>query len=91
MKVLELMERTGITVAGRAISFIKDGLREMNLDYETHIRNENIDITKDQRNYIIPNEIVKVLDIRVKNHLNSQDQYRSIPRLIYEPRIKDND
>ena len=91
MTVFEIMERTGMKTTGRAISYIKDALREMNMDYETHIRNENITITKDQRNYTIPNEVVKILDIRCKNHLNSNDEYRSIPRLIYEPQIKDND
>ena len=91
MTVFEIMERTGMKTTGRAISYIKDALREMNMDYETHIRNENITITKDQRNYTIPNEVVKILDIRCKNHLNSNDEYRYIPRLIYEPQIKDND
>ena len=91
MKVQELMERVGINQTGRAIAWIKDGLREINLIHETHIRDENIDITENQRNYTIPNEMVKVLDIRVKNHLNSNDEYRSIPRLLYKPRIKDND
>ena len=91
MKVSELMERVGINQTGRAIAWIKDGLREINLIHETHIRDENIDITENQRNYTIPNEMVKVLDIRVKNHLNSNDEYRSIPRLLYKPRIKDND
>tara|TARA_R100000808_G_scaffold3391_1_gene12122 strand:- start:6370 stop:6645 length:276 start_codon:yes stop_codon:yes gene_type:complete len=91
MTIFELMERSNMNNTGRAIAYIKDALREMNLDYETHIRNENIDITKDQRNYTIPNEMVKVLDIRVKNHLNSKDEYRSIPRLLYSPEIKDND
>ena len=91
MKVQEIMERVGINQTGRAIAWIKDGLREINLIHETHIRDENIDITENQRNYTIPNEMVKVLDIRVKNHLNSNDEYRSIPRLLYKPRIKDND
>ena len=43
MKVQELMERVGINQTGRAIAWIKDGLREINLIHETHIRNENID------------------------------------------------
>jgi hypothetical protein len=91
MKVQELMERTGINETGRLIAWIKDALRELNMNYETHVRNENIDIAKNKRNYTIPNDMVKVLDIRVKNHLNSNDEYRSIPRLLYKPRIKDND
>ena len=91
MKVQELMERTGITETGRAIAWIKDALREINMIHETHIENTNIDVTEDQRNYSIPNQAVKLLDVRVKNHMNSKDEYRSIPRLIYEPGIKDND
>ena len=91
MTVFEIMERTVIKATGRAISYIKDCLREMNMEHETHIRNQDINIVENQRNYTIPNEIVKMLDIRVKNHLNSNDEYRSIPRLIYEPNIKDND
>ena len=38
----------------------------------------------------MPNEVIKVIDITVKNHLNSKDEYRSIPRMIYEPGIKDS-
>ena len=91
MKVQELMERAGMNETGRAIAWIKDALREINMIHETNIKNENLDITENQRNYTLPNEAVKLLDIRVKNHMNSKDEYRSIPRLIYEPGIKDND
>ena len=54
MKVQELAERTGISETGRLIAWIKDALREINMLYETHIRDENIDLVKDQRNYVIP-------------------------------------
>ena len=36
-------------------------------------------------------DMVKVLEIRCKNHLNSEDEYRKIPRLLYEPKIVDAD
>ena len=91
MKLQELSERTGITETGRLIAWVKDALREINLIHETHIRNENIDIVKNQRNYKIPKEMIKVLDIRAKNHLNSKDEYKSIPRLLFPPSNKDND
>jgi hypothetical protein len=39
----------------------------------------------------MPEEAIKVLDIRCKNHENADDEYRSIPRLIHEPQIKDAD
>ena len=91
MTVKELMERVGTNQTGRAVAYIKDGLEEINMLTETHTRVETFDITEDQRFYTLPNEMVKMIDIRVKNHLNSKDEYRSIPRTIYKPVVKDGD
>ena len=91
MKVQEVMERVGMTETGRAIAYIKDGLDEMNMLAETHITTERIDITADQRYYDFPNDMIKVTDIRVKNHSNSKDEYRSIPRSIFKPPTEDAD
>ena len=38
-----------------------------------------------------PEDMIKVLDIRCKNHFNTLDEYRSIPRMIGEPIRKDAD
>jgi len=91
MNVKKVMERVGLTETGRAIAYIEDALEEINVLTETHINTERFDITKDKRLYEIPSEVIKILDIRVKNHLNSKDEYRSIPRLIHKPVIKDAD
>ena len=91
MNVKELMERVGINHTGRAVAYIKDGLEEINMLTETHTRLERINITENQRFYTLPNEMVKMIDIRVKNHLNSKDEYRSIPRMIHKPIVKDAD
>ena len=91
MKVQEIMERVGVTDTGRALAYIKDGLEELNMLSETHVTTERINITKDQRFYDFPKDMVKVLDIRCKNHLNVDDEYRSIPRMIGEPLRKDAD
>ena len=91
MKVQEIMERVGVTDTGRAIAYIKDALEEMNIISETHFKNVRIDITKDQRFYDFPSDMVKILDIRCKNHLNVDDEYRSIPRMLGEPLRKDAD
>ena len=91
MKVQELMERAGITDTGRPIAYIKDGLEELNMLSETHVTTERINIVKDQRFYNFPNDMIKVLDIRCKNHFNTLDEYRSIPRMIGEPIRKDAD
>ena len=91
MKIKELMERVGMNETGRAVAYIKDCLREMNMLSETHITTERIDITENQRYYDIPRDSVKITDIRCKNHYNSKDEYRSIKRLMYEPMIEDKD
>ena len=91
MKVKELMERVGMAQTGRAIAYIKDGLDEMNMMSETHINVERIDITKDKRFYDMPHDAIKIVDVRCKNHNNSSDEYRSIPRSIDSPPTEDSD
>ena len=91
MKVKELMERVGMTETGRAIAYIKDGLDELNISAETHVRIERIDIAENQRYYEFPNDMLKVIDIRCKNHSNGRDEYRSIPRTISKPPTEDAD
>ena len=91
MKVREIMERAGIKETGRAIAYIKDALEEINTLTETHTSTVRKDIDKNKRFYGIANDAVKITDIRAKNHLNSKDEYRSIPRLAYNPPNKDED
>ena len=93
MKVKELMERVGAVdlPTGRAIAYIKDGLEEINTISETHVDTARLDISSDKRFYEFPQTMIKVLEVRCKNHLNSKDEYRQIPRLIHEPKIKDSD
>ena len=91
MKIKELMERVGIRQTGRAIAYIKDGMEELNMMFETHADTERIDITENQRFYEFPNDMIKLIDIRMKNHLNEKDEYRSIPRMLHQPLIKDAD
>ena len=91
MKVKEILERAGMSQTGKAIAYIKDGLEDLNIKFETHTTTERIDITEDQRFYEFPNDMVKVIDIRMKNHFNDKDEYRSIPRMLHQPTIKDAD
>ena len=91
MTVKELMERAGTNATGRAVAYIKDGLEEINMLAETHIANERIHITENKRYYDFPDEMVKIVDIRVKNHSNPKDEYRSIPRTVFQPPTEDAD
>ena len=91
MKVNEIMERAGIDQTGRALAYIKDALEEMNLISETHITTARIDLVADKRFYELPSNMVKIVDIRCKNHDASDGTYKSIPRTIYHPETKDSD
>ena len=91
MKVKELMERVGMTETGRAVAYIRDGLEEMNMTAETHVTMERIDIKENQRYYNLPHDMIKVIDVRCKNHGNAADEYRSIPRTINPPSTEDAD
>lgn len=91
MKVKEIMERAGITETGRAIAYIKDALEEINIDGEAQVKTERINIDQNKRFYTFPSDVVKVLQIRCKNHLNSENEYRKISRLLHEPKIVDAD
>ena len=91
MTVNEIMERAGINQTGRAVAYIKDALDEINMLSETHITTQRMDINENQRFYSIPNDCLKVLDIRCKSHNNENSKYRSVPRSIYEPAIVDED
>ena len=91
MTVQEIMERVGVTDTARAVAYIKDALEEMNMLSDKHFNTERFDITEDQRFYDFPHDMIKILDIRCKNHLNADSEYRSIPRMIGEPVRKDAD
>tara|TARA_R100000234_G_scaffold11947_1_gene6618 strand:+ start:279 stop:560 length:282 start_codon:yes stop_codon:yes gene_type:complete len=91
MKVLELMERAGITGTGKGIMWIKDALEEIALESPTHIKRVQIDIENGKRFYDLPKDMVRLLDIRCKHHKNTSNKYESIPRTIYEPQTEDTD
>ena len=49
------------------------------------------DIVQNKRYYEIPTDALKLIDIKIKGHLNDNNEYRSVPRLLDEPRTKDSD
>ena len=85
------MERAGTNQTGRAVAYIKDALDEMNILSETHVTTQRMDINENQRFYEVPNDCLKIIDIRCKSHNNENSKYQSIPRSIYEPTIVDED
>ena len=91
MTVKELMQRVGMTQTGLGLAYIKDGLDEMNMIAETHVAMDRININESQRFYDLPNDMIKVIDVRCKNQGNAADEYRSIPRTINPPSTEDSD
>tara|TARA_R100000808_G_scaffold11504_1_gene29471 strand:+ start:1401 stop:1682 length:282 start_codon:yes stop_codon:yes gene_type:complete len=91
MTIQEIMERIGTNEIGKVLFYVKDALEEINKLSETHVTTSRIDIEEDKRFYHLPNSAIRILDIRCKNQLNDKDEYRSIPRLINEPTVKDAD
>ena len=93
MKVKEFAERLGgeSMPTGRLIAYIKDGLEEINMITETHIELARSSIIENKRFYELPSDYIRIIDIRCKNHLNSKDEYRSIPRGIGSVNNKDSD
>ena len=91
MKVKEVMERANIKETGRAIAYIKDALEEINMVSPTHVTTVRINIVENQRYYDLPHDMLKITDVRCKNHFNSKDEYRSINRHMHEPYTEDAD
>ena len=91
MKVQEVMERAGMSETGRDIAYIKDAMEEINMISPTHVTTTRINIVENQRYYDLPNDMIKLLDVRCKNHFNSKDEYRTINRHLHEPYTEDAD
>tara|TARA_R110002012_G_scaffold110793_3_gene255482 strand:+ start:2515 stop:2802 length:288 start_codon:yes stop_codon:yes gene_type:complete len=93
MKIKEIAERVGAEAlpTGRLIAYVKDAVQEINMLSETHFVTRKFDISKDQRFYELPDDVIKITDIRCKNHMNNRNEYQSIPRIIGEPATEDVD
>jgi len=90
-KIDELMERSGMAETGRAVAYIKDGLDEISHMTDHRVLETTTNIVADQRYYSLPANMLKLRDLRVKNHENDEDKYRSIPRMMFEPGEEDAD
>ena len=54
--------------------------------------NQNyMDIIEDKRYYPFPSDMIKLTSVKVKNHLNGDDKYRRVPRMIHRPVEEDED
>ena len=90
MTIKEIMDRSGVPLpTGHAVSIIKEGLDEIGHMVKDRVVETDVSIVKDTRYYDFPTSLLKLRDLRVLNHDNDDDKYRSIPRLMFEPKEED--
>ena len=50
-----------------------------------------IDLIAGKRYYRLPDDFIKMKDVKIKNHGNGDNKYRTIPRMLHEPIDRDED
>ena len=50
-----------------------------------------MDLIKDKRFYRLPQDMLRLEDVKIINHRNGNDKYRSVPRMVYPPLEQDGD
>ena len=80
MTVLEVMERAGIRDTNLAIAWVKDAIHLIESTQAENLKTKKIDITKNQRDYDLPADLISINSISV---LDTEDdnKYKKIRRL----------
>ena len=89
MTVQELMERTGMKESGLALAWLKDAFHLLQSNTKEDLKVVKYNIIDGERDYLLPQDMIAVQHLSVKD--TSDDKYRSIPRLMYEPPEEDAD
>ena len=79
MTVLQVMERTGLRSANRALEYIKDALWEINERMPEQVARYIYDVESDTRFYSLPSNFVRLLS--VLRAYDSDGKYIPIPRV----------
>ena len=92
MRIKEIIDRAGVPLpTGHAVAIIREALDEIGHMVKDRVAETDVSIVQDKRYYDFPSGLLKLRDLRVLNHDNDEDKYRSIPRLMFEPREEDAD
>jgi len=82
MKLIELMQRTGNTDIGLVKSDLKRAFIEMESLVQDRVIQAHSSIAANQRYYGFPDNMVNLLDVRVKYTEGNTTKYRKIPRIV---------
>ena len=80
MRVIELMERTGVNSLNRACAYIKDGLIDIQTRTNENTKRYTMSVEADTRYYTFPSDMVKLL--KVYRKYDSNGRYIEIPRIM---------
>lgn len=82
MKLIELMQRSGMNELGLTKSYLKSAFIEIQSRYPEKVEQGKSNIEKDQRFYTLPPVMVDLLDVRVLfEGDDGVTKYRQIPRI----------
>ena len=89
MTVLEIMERANTRDTNLVLAFIKDAIMTMQSSTDQTLKVEKQDITKNQRDYNLPKDLISLSSISV---LDTEDdnKYKGIRKLYSSPNITED-
>ena len=85
MTILEIMERANSRDTNLVIAWIRDAVHAIESTQVQNIKVDKQTITKSDRTYILPPELISILNVSVLD--TESDQYKKIRRLTGDPNV----
>ena len=85
MTILEIMERANSRDTNLVIAWIRDAVHAIESTQVQNIKVDKQTITKSDRTYILPPEVISILNVSVLD--TESDQYKKIRRLTGDPNV----
>ena len=85
MTVLEIMERANSRDTNLVIAWIQDAVHAIESTQIQNIKTNKQDITENDRTYVLPPELISILNVSVLD--TDADQYKIIRRLTGDPNV----
>ena len=89
MTILEIMERANTRDTNLVLAYVKDAIMTMQSSTDQTLKVEKQDITKNQRDYILPKDLISLSTISV---LDTEDdnKYKGIRKLYSAPNVTED-
>tara|TARA_Y100000034_G_C6829825_1_gene374469 strand:- start:101 stop:379 length:279 start_codon:yes stop_codon:yes gene_type:complete len=87
--VLEIMERANTRDTNLVIAYIKDAIMAMQSSTDQTLKVEKQDITKNQRDYNLPKDLISLSTVSVLD-TKDDNKYKGIRRLYSAPNVTED-